>query len=372
MLLRLCAISLATAACAEPVVEMQIVLPSNAQSFDSSCVTAVTVIATGADYANDRKDMKSACKEIDSHSRLAGVHDAIRGKFTLTLPDSGLSGIQMYGWSGPAACDNEYAADLIFQSSAAYIGQDTLPLELETTLDCAKQTVRVKPVELFTLISGATPSSDNCAAASVNPTLDPESWSSIGQIRERSLSPSVEYFGGMRGAPVDTSGIAAFSAATTGMSDACLAYDTYGDIGYATGCVMPGPKVCATGDDIEAPFLDGAIANEALNFDDALLAKWDSMVFVSVWNNASPKKSPLAGATLQVAASEGQVVYVDPPAAGSTRLTRRTDNATGPSGLALVFTNRLAKVTVNAGSSSRDVTVAAPDWSFGAALVVMP
>jgi hypothetical protein len=95
------------------------------------------------------------------------------------------------------------------------------------------------------------------------------------------------------------------------------------------------------------------------------------MVFVSVWDSSSPRR-PIAGARLELAADQGQVVYIDPPAAGSTTVTRRSEQATGGSGLAVVFTNQLASVKVLANGASRTVVVGAPVYSAGAAMVVMP
>lgn len=369
MMLRLLALSVATAACAEPVVEMELRLPKNAETFEASCVNAVSVRALGATIAQDSADFIGKCQTISAQNRLTGVHQAIKGKFALEIPQTGMAGIEIFGWSGPAPCDDiEFMTpDLIFHGFAPYIGQDTIEIPLTTTLDCAKQQVKIRPVELFTLVSGATPSSDSCAAATV---ADGQGWAGFGQIMERQLGAGVEFFGGLRGNDI-AGGISAFSAATTGLSKTCLAYDTSSERGYATSCAIPGGKVCAGADEYDAPFIDRKIANEALTFDDSLVAKWDSMVFVSVWNNATPKQ-PIAGATVEVAPGEGQVVYIDPPMPGTTKLLRRTEQKTGASGLALVFTNKLADVKVSAGGATRDIVVAAPDFSTGAALVVMP
>jgi hypothetical protein len=187
----------------------------------------------------------------------------------------------------------------------------------------------------------------------------------------RHLGSGVDFFGGFRGAEVG-GGISTFSAATTGLpSKSCLAFDMYGARGFATSCVLPGGKVCAADDEYEAPFLNRDIANEALTLDEALFARWGTQVFVSVWDHGSPKR-PLAGAKLELAADQGQVVYIDPPAPGSTTVTRRTEQATGASGLAVVFTNQLASVKVSANGASRTVVVGAPVYSAGAAMVVMP
>ena len=368
MLLRLTTLALATAACTNPVVEMELQMPSNVSTFDTSCVSAVAVMVAGANIAQDSSDYTWSCQEITPQDRLTGIHDAIRGKFELQIPDSGMAGIELFGFSGPQPCTPpEYATpDLIFHSSAAYIGQDKLDLEVETTMDCAKQTTKLRPVELFALVGGATPSAASCTTAAVSA----KGWAGMGQIMEREFSSGVDFWGGLRGADI-TNGVSAFTAGTTGLTKSCLAYDADSAVGWATSCTMPGGKVCAGADELDAPFIGSDIANELPTLDEALLSKWDSMVIVSVWDNGNPKK-PIAGAKVEVAAADGQVVYVDPPAAGTVRLAKRGDSATGASGLAIVYTNQLANVKVSANGATRDVTVAAPNWSTGAALVVMP
>jgi len=355
--------------CAEPVVEMKLHMPANAETFDSSCVSAVAVAVNGTNYASDGNDYTWSCQEITSQNRMGGIHDAIRGKFTLDIPASGISGIEIFGLSGPQPCaPPEFVSpDLIFHAAETYIGQDIVDLKLDTTMDCTKQTVNVRPVELFTLAGGASPSSTNCAAAAV-PDAD-QGYASLGQIIERDFSTGVDFWGGFRWAGV-SGGVASFTAATTGLGKSCLAYDTESAAGYATGCTMPGFHVCAGATEIDAPFVRDEIANEASLIDEALLAKWDSMVFVSVWDNGNPKK-PIAGAKVEVAAADGAVIYIDPPSTGN-RPTKRDGTGTGTSGLAIVYTNKLANVKITAGTATQEVKVAAPDWSVGAALVVMP
>jgi len=374
MLLRTAALALAVTACAEPVVELQIELPSNVDSFDASCISAVEIYVSGGNVQNDPFDFTRSCVEITSQQRLGGVRDAIRGKFNVTLPDTGIAGVEIVGLSGPQPCapPENVSGDLIFHGSAPYIGQDSLVVKLDTTLDCARTNVKIRPVEVFTLVSGATPSATatNCTAAAVPAGTD-MGYGSLGTILERPFSAGVDFWGGFRWADL-TAGVASFSASTTGANKSCIAFDTDNVKGFATGCTVPGGHVCAGADEIEAPFINGDIERESMALDEALLAKWDARAFVSVWDNGATKK-PLAGARLEMAPGDGEVIYIDPPPAGSLIPIKRTDNATGPSGLAVVFSNRLStvKVTTSTGGT-RDITVATPDWGVGAAMVVMP
>src|SRR4051812_314351 len=100
--MRFAPLLLVVSACADPVVEMQLVLPK--QSMDTSCVTAVEVHANGATYPQVKEDRVISCIDIKPAATYAGVQTAIRGKFELGVPDTGLAGLEIFGWSGVAAC----------------------------------------------------------------------------------------------------------------------------------------------------------------------------------------------------------------------------------------------------------------------------
>jgi hypothetical protein len=367
-------IALATvlvAACTDPVVDMQLVLPRNADTFNTSCVTAVEVHVNGATYPQDPNDFKKSCVEISGAADFATVRSAIHGKFTLPMPDTGLSGIELYGWSGPSACapppDPFYTNDLMFFASAPYIGQDSVELPIVPSLNCVAAPIKVRPVDLFTLISGATPTSANCTLAAM---ADGTSSDGTGVLIPKLFSKGTKFFGGLVGGEV-RAGVAQFNGPTQVGPKSCLALSGGSTTAGSTTCVIDGPGVCAGAGEIEHAFVNGDIGSQTISqFDAVLTAKYHGIVYGSVWSNGATKH-PLAGATVDVDPADGAVVYVDPPDPGSNALKRR-DGSTGPTGLFLLYTSTLASVTVHAGGASRTVTLASPDEADGAALIVMP
>jgi hypothetical protein len=360
------------AGCAEPVVEMKLVLGAMADTFDTSCVTAVEVHVKGANYPADLRDFSRSCLELGGHARMGDLADAIRGRFSLAVPASGISGIEVFGWSGPSACTPSpfegISPDLVLHARAPYIGQEVVDLRLVENLSCDRGPVKIRPVDVFGLLAQPAPSSDDCAAVVI---ADDQGGAGLGTLNPRAFGNGVAFFGGVRGAAV-RGGVASFTGSTSVMNpQACLSLDTGSVTGFGVSCAISGGKVCAAADELEAPLIDGAIANDGLTLDEGLLARYPGMVYVSVWSDATPRR-PVAGATIDIAEGDGRVVYIDPPPPGGTLIQKRAERATGPSGLAVVFTNTLAPIKVSAGGATRTVTVSAPDFAPGGALIVLP
>jgi hypothetical protein len=354
--------------CAEPVVEMQLKLPSNADMLDASCVTAVEVHAIGKNYPSDPMDFKRSCVEIGGAATYAQIRDAIHGKFALPMPDSGLAGIEMYGWSGAAACANPgVAQDLIFFSSTPYIGQSVIELQPTPNLNhCVQSQIKVRIVDLFTLISGPTPTSANCTASMIPD--DATSGAAIGTLTPKMFDRGVNFYGLLSAA--SHASVVALNAYTDVGPKSCLAFSAGGPNSGSVACAMSGPTVCATAGELEHAVIDGGIGVQTTTLDPALLAKYPGIVYGSVWSNGATKH-PIAGATVEVSSADGSVIYIDPPDAGSVSVKRRTDNMTGPTGLFLLFTNKLTNVKVNAAGAQRTVQLGALDESDGAAVIVM-
>ena len=153
---------LVVSACADPVVDMELVLPQ--QSMNTSCVTAVEVHANGATYPQVKDDRVISCIDIQPGATYAAVRDAIRGKFSLGVPDTGLASLEIYGWSGVAACKDDMdpfvTPDLMFFGSAEYIGQDTIRCRSRRTSTARAAPSKFALVDMFALLGGAT-----CATA---------------------------------------------------------------------------------------------------------------------------------------------------------------------------------------------------------------
>jgi hypothetical protein len=360
--MRFAALLLVTA-CADPVVEMELVLP-NAPN-NTSCVTAVEVHANGATYPQVKEDRVISCLDIQPAGTYAGVRDAIRGKFELGVPDTGLASLEIYGWSGVAACKDDMdpfvTPDLMFFGNAEYIGQDTIELPITPNLDCARSQLKVRIVDMFGLLGGAT-----CATASTY--ADGAASAGLGTLVPKPYGKGVELFGNIDGANT-VGNLATFEGYTKIGSKSCLAIDGGSAMGGSTGCVVGGSAVCAGAGETEHVSLSQPILANDANFDNAIAAKFPGIVIGTVWSSG---KTPLAGATVEVSATHGKVVYLDPPAMGSTALKVRTEASTGPSGLFMLYADTLVTAKVSAGGTTRSVVLGATDELVAGAMIVMP
>src|SRR5687768_3953562 len=89
------------AGCGEKVVEMTLKLPASdlVASHDTSCVTAIEVWANGTTYPTDINDSKRDCIETTGAAKYSDIRDEMLGQFELAIPDSGLGGIEIYGYT---------------------------------------------------------------------------------------------------------------------------------------------------------------------------------------------------------------------------------------------------------------------------------
>jgi hypothetical protein len=354
---------LATAACADPIVEMELVMPKS-ETMGTQCINAVEVYANGATFPANQDDYVESCIEITAGSTYASVRDAIKGKFTLGMPNTGLSSLEIFGWSGPGGCnfdENTPPPNLMFFGKGEYIGQDTVELPIIPNLDCATEPVKIRSI-MMALVGGAT-----CANAT---NVGMGGYGSLGTLMPSTYRKGVDFYGGTDGALL-VNNVASFTGHTKVGSKSCLAVDGGSMTGGSTGCVVGGGTVCAGAGEIEHAYIPNEIYASALSFDQAQLAKFPTAILVSVWSNGATK-TPIGGATIEVDAAHAKVFYVDPPATGQVNLVARGDGATGPSGLALVYADTLVSATVKVNGASRVVTLGAPNQEVAGAMIVMP
>src|SRR5690348_14349337 len=147
----------ALAACADPVIDMQLDPPPNSSMMSTSCVQSVEVHVNGPNYPHDPLDIKQLCIPLDRVSNnYTDLISDIRGKFALGMPDGGLAGVEVYGWAGQ--CDRSaiapFTPDLIFFSSQKFVGQDLVELEITPNLDCSQSQAKLHLFDIMTLVSG--------------------------------------------------------------------------------------------------------------------------------------------------------------------------------------------------------------------------
>lgn len=356
---------LATAACAEPVLEMEIVLPKN-DTMGAQCITAVEVYANGATFPANQDDYVESCIEVSAGQTYASVRDAIAGKFTLGMPTTGLSTLEIFGWSGPGGCtfdENTPSPNLLFFGRGDYIGQDQVDLPLIPNLDCAAEPVKIRVVDMMALVGGAT-----CANATNVGGMG--AYASMITLMQSTYRKGVDWYGGTDGALL-VNNVASFNAHTKVGAKSCLGIDGGSATGGSTGCTVGGGTVCGQAGELEHAYISNDIYASALSIDQAQLAKMPTAILVSVWNNAATK-APIAGATVEVDPEHAKVYYVDPPATGQLGLGVRSGVGTGSSGLALIYADTIITATIKANGASRTVTLGAPNSEVSANMIVMP
>ena len=354
------------AACAEPAVDMAVVLPTNADSFNTSCITAVDVRVTGERYLQDGSDFRRACIEIPGAASYAAIRDAIRGKFDVGIPDSGLSGIEIYGWSGPNACKYEddpfLSPDLLLFGRGDYSGQDRVDIALVPNVSCAKNQVRARVVDMFALVTGAT-----CQTAG---TMQGAASVGIGTLVPRLYGKGTRYFGNLAGAET-VGNLSTFSGPTTVGPRSCLALDGGDTNGAASiSCAIGGASVCAAAGEIEVAAVPYAITALPANYNSTLMVKFPGVIYGSVWTGGATT-STIPGATVTIDPAHGKVIYVDPPNAQGVLVPRADQSATGPSGLFVLYTDTLVAAKVTGGGFTRTVTLGASDESPAGAIIVL-
>lgn len=351
---------LALGACGDKAVQLSILPPTGAAAtdFDPSCVRSVQVYLNGGTYPDDDGDWALDCIELAApQSTFAGIRDALAGKIDVSLPATGLSGVELWGFTGPCTAAEERDFDLIFYASAAHIGDDELALTMIPNLSCAPTDVRLKPVDLLKLSKGG------CAMAG---------WS-VGKLGLATLSPLpftdfTTWWGGAA-API-VGGVASVTGNVKAGPRSCLAAGLYTvDEWTHVTCLPPADqRVCATGADYEVPLVDYNVWNASQ--DQAKFSEHSGLVIGMVYGTA-----PVMGATVTIDEADkdlGEVVYFDMPPGvenGTGGLTVRPGTSTGPSGLFGIYTPSVVRVSATANGRTVQRTISGNDE--GAVAVVI-
>src|ERR1041385_8018677 len=133
---------------------MELVLPSDASQWDTSCVTQIEVRAIGHHYPLDPTDFTSSTLELPTAApTFTAVYGVVRDKVTLDMPKTGLAGISLAGWSVPPNWQRSDSwsptPELAFFAHEGYVGQDVVSLSLVPNISCAKSAVKVRVVDMF-------------------------------------------------------------------------------------------------------------------------------------------------------------------------------------------------------------------------------
>lgn len=335
--------------CSDPTIELEVTMPSASlgQQYSPSCVAAVEVWINGTEYPTNEDDSKRGCVPLAGKPTATWeeVHASMKGAFTAEVPDSGLGGVEVYGYAGTCDAGARYDHDLVFYSHVDYTGGDTLKIPIMPNLSCSEGDVRVRPIDVLKLVK-----TGQCAMAA---------WIR-GKMALTTLSPypatgSLEWWGGQNGATVAADGTAAFRGLTKVGPESCLALSNYTGTWESISCAgPPEQRACAAGAEIEAPMIALDVARNTQDL--PKITKWGSLVIGAAWGTA-----PLTGATVTLDAADaqkGEIVYFDMPAGvenGTGSLTLHAGASTGPSGLFGVYTRSIVKINIthNGRTASR-------------------
>lgn len=323
------------AACADPAIDLSLVLPSTQPAgFDVSCVGAVEVAAIGNDTGSVDAvpDVISQCVDLATPpTSLADIKRQIAGRFQLEIPGSGLAGITVRGIQG--RCNNQIVfSESIFYGGAPHTG-DSIAIPMVPNVSCDKRaTYKIRPVDFNVLTTAHT-----CARPA-----DPNGEVFAGIIRPTMLGPAAErmmFEDGASAATLPAEGMAPIDSFSQSTAKSCVAvgYDANGP-DQAGACInTTPPTLCAQPGEVELPVMDATYA--ASSVDNLLADQHGRPVFGAVFEAsgaAVTTKVPLAGATIELGdPSAGLVVYT---ARGATKLTATPGaTATGADGTFVIY-----------------------------------
>ena len=360
---------LALSACAEPVVEMRLVMPQQAPAnFDLSCVKAVDVaphregISPIVDIGLRKYELGLAdpCVDITSQTTFAGILDELRGQVSFDL--DGLEAIQVRGRVGTCNDDPNFH-EAIFYGGTLFDGGD-VSIPLVPNISCsAKDTVKVRPFELIPMIT------DPLHAC--KPIIDNLAATFPGVMRPSKLDPAappITFEAGTGVAPLDGTGASTIPAfASTMQADACISVAHEGARGAGATCVNKNaPSLCGMPGEVELPLYPFILIEPVI--DQAAIAVSGTYVIGTVWET-NPAK-PVADAMVMAPAGV-KVDYLE--LRNGVLEVVRGATKTGPSGLFILYAPKAVSITIAApGHQSRTLTVAGGFELPGSALAVLP
>ena len=355
------------AACTDPVIEMSLALPSPdaAQGFDLSCVGAVSVGVIAQGMA-DTNPVLGDCVDLATPPRtFADLQQAIHGRFSFSLPSSGLAAVQLSGVKGHCG-DLVSSRESVFYGGAPHTGGDRMTIPVVPNISCDK--ARSYDVSVVDLLSLATDHScswpddlPRVFAADIRPRLTGEQMPRM--ILERGASEDFALLG--------SGTVASYSAAAD--SRACIAVGYQGTDNGAVECVNPtAPTLCADTGALELATLP--LSYTAMSREAALAAQSGEPVFGGVWEPTNTNTEiAIANATVELAdPAAGQVFYVQ---RGATQFTR-IDGAQGTNAegwfVAYIRGESTELIVKAAGHAQKTIRIASTPDLPSTVLVALP
>ena len=338
------------AACADPAVSLELVPPADQAMYDTSCVTTFEIFADGGNYPADANDFTSIEVKVDQPRATYGaLLAAMRGKFDIPIPSTGLSGVEIYGWNGDSGFDTSTTVnpELAFLAVQKYGGSDTFDVPLVPNQSCARAPVTVRPLDLVPFLAS---SPRNCAAGAMT-----EGSFVLGTLTPAMYKDETYFWGGVVSGDVVAAGTSTMQGATQIGPESCVAASGGTAAGDTSTSCLVGAGVCAHPGEYETAVFDNDYYNNS--YDKTIAARYKGLVIGAVFDTT---RASVAGATVSFDTSKGQLVYVDLDTATKTFKVVPTATATTASGLFMIYSNSLLDVTITGAGRSAKVRMGTP------------
>jgi hypothetical protein len=361
-----CAVLLA--ACAQPVVDMTLDLPTTTQQVDLSCVTAVDLmpVVTGTRDSLDigytevlDASAPVSCVDLGATPQsLDDVASQIRGKFSFGIPSGGLDGVVLRGREGTCKDDPALQESVFYGGGKYTSGTNQLPVTVKHNLSCDQLgTPTVAVIDMVALLTAktCTPVDGGAYDGDVRPTLFSGSLPPI--VFEE--GPDFEQTTG------GVTQLSAFQSSFAGTCPAIAMTDPANSFTISTCVNTTAATACAQPGQLEMPMLP------SFEYAGVPPAQYAGVVMVGVWTNTGTK-GPVMGATVTLDPnSDASIVY---GTAGATAFTVTAGStSTDATGAFEVYPNQVVGITVTGpgGSPTTHIYVGADAYVPGASVVVL-
>jgi hypothetical protein len=330
-------------ACNDGAIDVSLVPPEEAATFDMSCVKVVDVLALGP---NDTMPLDIGARTGNSVecidlgrtvTTFAQLQAALAGKFQAPIPAGGLAAIEIRGRAGTCA-DKPAQYEAIFYGGAVDTGNADLAIPLVRSISCNAGTqYSIKPVNMYDLFN----------TKMCTDYVDPGSQASSADFRPTLISRQpVTFESGQSSQPMSSATVQ-ISTFNPTLNKTCAAIALQNATGSIAGqaCISNagGDTACGTSD-VELAVLP---TDYARNSRDASIKNYAAWSFIGVWTKTGGMPGPVSGATVTLdEKDDAKIVYGDlgttafVPSAGAT--------ATTASGMIMIYTNTLVTATITA------------------------
>lgn len=365
MSLRVLAVLVMVPSCVDAI-EVELQLPQSPDAtFDLRCINSVELVAVNERFTAmhddpSKPDRTRDCVNIDGATSFQDVLRQVQGHLELTLPEGGLDGVLVRGFSGSCDTDGQFRPAIFYGGSRyAGTGQMTVPMERNVTCAASPDMV-IRPLDLTSLMAGAcvTPMDSDPIAFGIDarplalgrqPRMTFEAASSPQPVRADTVTVAMQ---------TNTN-------ASTCMGGGYVGGGAANDH-YAAQCGNRGrPTACGPG--VELAAMTGLAYDQAKV--PALVRDYGNPVIGIVMTKENGKPKPLPDARITIDHGKGKVDYLAP---NSGSFQSSNGAMTGPSGMFAVYIpGDPTVITVSAGGYKQEQYNIASSPDLPATLIVV-